>query len=174
MNVAQLANQMRARRTGRRRCSSSTTSSGHRTSRGGGEGTPEPRRSARRLSAATAVHRRADLPDADILRSERHRILDRLPGRAARASTWDLDLENQVGQDIGDELLASGNTMVFAPVVNISATRPGAVRGDVRRRLLPPWTHGIGVRRGCAAVCGRAWSTTPRTTSSVAASIATR
>ena len=41
------------------------------------------------------------------------------PVAAARASTWDLDLENQVGQDIGDELLASGNTMVFAPVVNI-------------------------------------------------------
>jgi beta-glucosidase len=41
------------------------------------------------------------------------------PVASARASTWDLDLENQVGQDIGDEILASGNTMVFAPVVNI-------------------------------------------------------
>ena len=34
-------------------------------------------------------------------------------------ASFDLDLENKVGQAIGDEMLASGNTMMLAPTVNI-------------------------------------------------------
>ncbi len=41
------------------------------------------------------------------------------PVPALRAASWDLDLETQIGSDIGDETLASGNTMILAPVVNI-------------------------------------------------------
>jgi beta-glucosidase len=41
------------------------------------------------------------------------------PVPSLRAASWDLDLEKQVGSDLGDETLASGNTMLLAPVVNI-------------------------------------------------------
>ncbi len=41
------------------------------------------------------------------------------PVPALRGASWDLDLETQIGSDIGDETLASGNTMILAPVVNI-------------------------------------------------------
>jgi beta-glucosidase len=36
-----------------------------------------------------------------------------------RAATFDLALEEQVGEAIGDELIGSGNTMLLAPVINI-------------------------------------------------------
>jgi beta-glucosidase len=41
------------------------------------------------------------------------------PVTVARAATWDLDLESKLGRDVGDELLATGNTMILAPCVNI-------------------------------------------------------
>jgi len=41
------------------------------------------------------------------------------PVPALRGASWDLDLETQIGSDIGDETLASGNTMILAPVINI-------------------------------------------------------
>jgi beta-glucosidase len=41
------------------------------------------------------------------------------PAAIARGASWDLDLEYQIGQAIGDETLASGNTMILAPTVNI-------------------------------------------------------
>ena len=41
------------------------------------------------------------------------------PVAEARAASFDLALEAQVGKAIGDETLASGNTMILAPVVNI-------------------------------------------------------
>jgi beta-glucosidase len=41
------------------------------------------------------------------------------PVAIARGASFDLDLENKVGQAIGDEMLASGNTMMLAPTVNI-------------------------------------------------------
>ncbi|HXN33585.1 MAG TPA: glycoside hydrolase family 3 C-terminal domain-containing protein [Polyangiaceae bacterium] len=41
------------------------------------------------------------------------------PVPVLRAASWDLDLEKQVGADMGDETLGSGNTMLLAPVVNI-------------------------------------------------------
>ena len=41
------------------------------------------------------------------------------PVAIARAAAFDPDLEYQVGEAIGDEMLASGNTMLLAPTVNI-------------------------------------------------------
>ena len=41
------------------------------------------------------------------------------PVPALRAASWDLDLEKQLGADMGDETLGSGNTMLLSPVVNI-------------------------------------------------------
>jgi len=41
------------------------------------------------------------------------------PVAAARAAAWDLALENQVGQDIGDEVLGSENTVLKAPGVDL-------------------------------------------------------
>ena len=41
------------------------------------------------------------------------------PVTVARAATWDLDLEFQIGEDLADEVLASGNTMTISPCVNI-------------------------------------------------------
>ncbi|HVV53033.1 MAG TPA: glycoside hydrolase family 3 N-terminal domain-containing protein, partial [Polyangia bacterium] len=41
------------------------------------------------------------------------------PVAIARGAAFDPDLEYQVGEAIGDEMLASGNTMLLAPTVNI-------------------------------------------------------
>jgi beta-glucosidase len=41
------------------------------------------------------------------------------PVTVLRAASWDLDLENKIAMDVGDEMLASGNTMILAPCVNI-------------------------------------------------------
>jgi beta-glucosidase len=41
------------------------------------------------------------------------------PVPAARAASWDLVLENKIGADMGDETLASGNTLILAPCINI-------------------------------------------------------
>src|SRR4051794_15664120 len=41
------------------------------------------------------------------------------PVAIARGAAFDVELENKVGQAIGDEMLASGNTMMLAPTVNI-------------------------------------------------------
>ena len=41
------------------------------------------------------------------------------PVAIARGAAFDVDLEFKVGQAIGDEMLASGNTMMLAPTVNI-------------------------------------------------------
>jgi beta-glucosidase len=41
------------------------------------------------------------------------------PVAIARGAAFDVELENRVGQAIGDEMLASGNTMMLAPTVNI-------------------------------------------------------
>jgi beta-glucosidase len=41
------------------------------------------------------------------------------PVPETRAASFDLALEEQIGEAIGDEVLASGNTMVLAPVINI-------------------------------------------------------
>ena len=41
------------------------------------------------------------------------------PVAAARAAAWDLALENQIGQDIGDEVLGSKNTVLKAPGVDL-------------------------------------------------------
>jgi beta-glucosidase len=41
------------------------------------------------------------------------------PVPAARGASWDLDLENRIGADMGDETLASGNTILLAPCINI-------------------------------------------------------
>jgi len=41
------------------------------------------------------------------------------PVPAARAATFDMDLEYRIGQAMGDEALASGNTMLLAPAVNM-------------------------------------------------------
>jgi beta-glucosidase len=41
------------------------------------------------------------------------------PVSMARGASWDQDLEYRVGQAAGDEMVASGNTMLLAPCVNI-------------------------------------------------------
>jgi len=41
------------------------------------------------------------------------------PVAIARGASFDVDLEHKVGEAIGDEMLASGNTMMLAPTVNI-------------------------------------------------------
>ncbi len=41
------------------------------------------------------------------------------PVAMARGAAFDPDLEFEIGESIGDEMLASGNTMVLAPTVNI-------------------------------------------------------
>ena len=41
------------------------------------------------------------------------------PVAAARAAAWDLALEEQIGQDIGDEVLGSKNTVLKAPGVDL-------------------------------------------------------
>jgi beta-glucosidase len=41
------------------------------------------------------------------------------PVPMARAATFDIDLEYKIGLAIGDEVLASGNTMMLAPCVNV-------------------------------------------------------
>ena len=41
------------------------------------------------------------------------------PVAIGRGASFDVDLEYKVGQAIGDEMLASGNTMMLAPTVNI-------------------------------------------------------
>jgi beta-glucosidase len=41
------------------------------------------------------------------------------PVAIARGAAFDDDLENKIGMAIGDEMLASGNTMLLAPTVNI-------------------------------------------------------
>jgi beta-glucosidase len=41
------------------------------------------------------------------------------PQAIARGATFDLDLEHSVGQAMGDEMVAAGQTMLLAPTVNI-------------------------------------------------------
>ncbi|HSY25262.1 MAG TPA: glycoside hydrolase family 3 C-terminal domain-containing protein [Polyangiaceae bacterium] len=41
------------------------------------------------------------------------------PVSAARAATWDLDLEARIGEDIADEVVGSENTETISPCVNI-------------------------------------------------------
>jgi beta-glucosidase len=41
------------------------------------------------------------------------------PGASSRGAAFDMDLEYQIGAGIADETLASGNTMLLAPVINL-------------------------------------------------------
>lgn len=41
------------------------------------------------------------------------------PVSAARAATWDLDLEARIGEDLADEVVATGNDLTISPCVNI-------------------------------------------------------
>lgn len=41
------------------------------------------------------------------------------PVTVARAATWDLDLEAQIGADLADEVLATNNDLTISPCVNI-------------------------------------------------------
>ncbi len=41
------------------------------------------------------------------------------PAASLRGATFDVDLENKIGAAMGDELIASGRTMLLAPTVNI-------------------------------------------------------
>jgi beta-glucosidase len=41
------------------------------------------------------------------------------PVPESRAAAFDMNLEEQIGEAIGDEVLASGSTLLFAPVINI-------------------------------------------------------
>jgi beta-glucosidase len=41
------------------------------------------------------------------------------PVSMARGAAWDVDLENRIGQSIGDEMVAANQTMLLAPTVNL-------------------------------------------------------
>lgn len=41
------------------------------------------------------------------------------PSPSSRGSAWDVELEYQIGKAMGDELIASGGTMLLAPTINI-------------------------------------------------------
>lgn len=41
------------------------------------------------------------------------------PSPSSRGSAWDVELEYQIGQAMGDELIAAGGTMLLAPTINI-------------------------------------------------------
>jgi beta-glucosidase len=41
------------------------------------------------------------------------------PSASARGAAFDMSLEQSIGQDIGDEIVAAGTTLVLAPVINI-------------------------------------------------------
>jgi len=41
------------------------------------------------------------------------------PVSMARGAAWDVDLENRIGQAIGDEMVAANQTMLLAPTVNL-------------------------------------------------------
>jgi beta-glucosidase len=41
------------------------------------------------------------------------------PSGSARGATFDMDLEKQIGEAMGDEMVASQHTMLLAPVVNV-------------------------------------------------------
>jgi beta-glucosidase len=41
------------------------------------------------------------------------------PVPVARGAAFDMDLEYKIGEGIGDEVIASGNTMLLAPVINL-------------------------------------------------------
>ncbi|MBC8133187.1 MAG: glycoside hydrolase family 3 protein, partial [Deltaproteobacteria bacterium] len=41
------------------------------------------------------------------------------PAPMARAASWDLDLELRIGEAMGDEMVATGQTMLLAPTANI-------------------------------------------------------
>jgi beta-glucosidase len=41
------------------------------------------------------------------------------PVSMAHGATWDLDLEARIGEDLADEVLASGNTLTISPCVNL-------------------------------------------------------
>ena len=49
----------------------------------------------------------------------KHDYSTAFPVAMARGAAFDVDLEYHIGQAIGDEMLASGNTMMLAPTVNI-------------------------------------------------------
>ncbi|HVZ32332.1 MAG TPA: glycoside hydrolase family 3 N-terminal domain-containing protein, partial [Polyangiaceae bacterium] len=59
------------------------------------------------------VNLEADLP------SGKNGYSTAFPVSAARGASFDLDLEYQIGEAMGDETLASGNTMLLAPCVNV-------------------------------------------------------
>jgi len=41
------------------------------------------------------------------------------PSASARGATFDFDIEQTIGEDIGDEVVASSHTLILAPVINI-------------------------------------------------------
>jgi beta-glucosidase len=41
------------------------------------------------------------------------------PSASARGATFDYDIEKTIGEDIGDEMVASQHTLILAPVINI-------------------------------------------------------
>ena len=63
------------------------------------------------------------------------------PVSIARGAAFDMDLEQRVGAAIGDETLASGNTMILAPTVNILRT-PLCPHED--EELLSIWADIVG------------------------------
>jgi beta-glucosidase len=48
-----------------------------------------------------------------------HGYATAFPVPAARGAAFDMDLEYKIGEGIGDETIASGNTMLLAPVINL-------------------------------------------------------
>src|SRR6266700_4162679 len=57
--------------------------------------------------------------DAPLLSGSKNAKSTAFPQAIARGATFDLDLEHSVGQAMGDEMVAAGQTMLLAPTVNI-------------------------------------------------------
>jgi len=57
--------------------------------------------------------------DAPLLSGSRNGRSTAFPQAIARGAAFDLDLEYRIGQAMGDEMVAAGQTMLLAPTVNI-------------------------------------------------------
>jgi beta-glucosidase len=57
--------------------------------------------------------------DAPMVTGSRGGTSTAFPQAIARGATFDLDLEHRIGQAMGDEMVAAGQTLLLAPTVNI-------------------------------------------------------
>ena len=100
----------------------------------------------------------------------KHDYSTAFPVAIARGAAFDDDLEYHIGQAIGDEMLASGNTMMLAPTVNILRHPAwGRAQETYGEDLFLLGRLGSAFVRACSSTSPPAPSTTPPTTSRTAA-----